>query len=420
MMKVAGNRVVVIGAGIVGVCCAVYLRDEGFQVTLVDRNEPGTGASFGNLGVIGIASCPPLALPGIFWQVPGMLLDRDAPLKLRLRDLPETAPWLIRALATSSRSRVRNIARARQSLIEKVHLALDPLVDRAGCAGLLDRKGLLYTFESEEVFRSSGFAFDLRLENGVEMECLDGPESRQVEPSLSREVVRSWFVPSLSHVRDPHRLVASLAKLFAGTGGEVLRADVTELLRGPDNCARVRTDGPSGDLHADHIVIAAGAWSRRLVRTLGLDVPLIAERGYHTVYERAEPAIKVPLISVDRKIAVTPMNAGIRVGGLTEFANVDAAADMRMIDVARRHAEALLPGLQVNSRSEWMGPRPSFPDSIPAIGPAPGLANVWFAFGHDHLGLTMGAITGRLISEMISGKKPCVDPAPFSPLRFGD
>ena len=419
-MSIPGSQILVIGAGMVGVCCAIYLQRQGYKVTLVDRNEPGLGASYGNLGIIGLASCPPLALPGIVGQVPGMLLDRHAPLKLRLGDLVETAPWLLRTLANSRRQRVERIARDRQSLLDMVHPSLDPIVADAGSTSLLRDTGLLYTCESEQAFKASAYAFDLRRRCGVDFELLDGHESRQLEPALSRTVYCSWYVQSLFHVRDPHALVKSLAALFVREGGTILQTEVKELRRRVDDNVAVTAGSGAEELVADQVVVAAGAWSRQLLATMGIHVPLVAERGYHVVYEDATAGPRIPMLSVDRKIAVTPMRAGIRVGGLSEFAHVDSTPDANLTSVATAQAEALLPRLRADRRSTWSGPRPSFPDSKPAIGIAPGLRNLWYAFGHDHLGLTLGAVTGRLLSELISGQTPCVDPRPFSPRRFSD
>ncbi len=406
----------VIGAGMVGVCCALYLQKEGFKVSLVDKGAPGEAASFGNLGIIGIGSCPPLALPGILRQVPGMLLDPGAPLKFRWRDFPGTLPWLLRLLPESRRERVEEIASRRQSLLSKVHEALDPLVSESGANDLMRKTGLLITFESDAAFENASYALDLRRRNGVEIEVLDGDETRQFEPSLSGSVVRSWRIPELVHVRDPGALVKKFADLFAARGGTIRKGEITGFAMGARGVEALRTR--DGLTEVGNVVLAAGAWSRNLAKLLGSSLPLVAERGYHTVFLDAEPNIRVPIISSERKLAVTPMSNGVRAGGFSEFANPDAPPDMRHAQRARLHAEAMFPELRSARRSEWMGPRPAFPDSIPVIARSPRCRNAWFAFGHDHIGLTLGAITGKLISEMAAGKPTTVDVSPFAPGRF--
>jgi D-amino-acid dehydrogenase len=408
--------IAVIGAGMVGTCCALYLQNEGYAVTLIDRGGPGEAASFGNLGGFGIASCPPASMPGVIRKVPGMLLDADAPLKLRWGHLPSALPWFLRFIAESRRERVEANAAARQSLLDKVHEAIDPLVADAGAERLMSQTGLMFTFESEAAFQGASYAFDLRRRNGVTMDLLDGNEARQVQPALSPKVVRAYRIPNFSHTVDPLKLVQALAGLFERRGGTLLRERARGFDIGPDGVRAIRTEG--GDVPVERVVIAAGVWSRQFAAMLGTRVPLEAERGYHVMYNGTDVKMNGGLISVDRHIAVTPMLDGIRAGGTAEFAAPDAPANFAIAASVRRQAEALVPGLKSDNITQWMGPRPSHPDSKPVIGRAPGHANAYFAFGHDHLGLTMGGITGKLIGELVSGRPTSVDLTPFRPDRF--
>ncbi len=406
----------VVGAGMVGACCALYLQNEGFDVTLVDRGGPGEEASFGNLGGFGVASCPPAAMPGVLRKVPGMLLDAEAPLKLRWGHAVRALPWFLRFIANARRDRVEANAAARQSLLDKVHEAVDPLIAEAGAAHLMSRTGLMFTFESEASFRAASYAFDLRRRNGVQMDLLDGDEARQVQPALSPRVVRAYRVADFSHTVDPGGLVKALASLFERRGGRLERRTVRGFDLGPDGVRALRTD--TGDMPVGNVVVAAGVWSRRLAAMLGARVPLEAERGYHAMFRDTDVSINGGIISVDRHVAVTPMAEGVRVGGVAEFAPPEAPADPRIAAHVRRHGEALFPGLKGGRATEWVGPRPSHPDSKPVIGRSPRFPNAYFAFGHDHLGLTMGGITGRLIAELAAGRPPGVDLAPFRPDRF--
>ncbi len=411
-----GRTVCVIGAGMVGVCAALHLQDEGFEVTLVDRGGPGEATSSGNLGGFGIASCVPAAMPGVLRKVPGMLFDADAPLKLGWRHLPAALPWFMRFLAAARPERVEEIARARQSLLDRAHDAVDPLVRAAGAEHLMSQTGLMFTFESEAAVAAAAAAFELRERNGVTMDVLDGREARQLQPALSEKVIRGIRIPNFSHTVDPLRLVQALADLFERQGGRLLRRAVRGFEIAPEGVRTLRTD--EGEFAVERIVIAAGVWSRGLARALGSAVPLEAERGYHVMFNATDVTMHGGIISVDRHIAVTPMLDGIRAGGIAEFAPPDAAPDYANARLVRRHAEALFPGLGSENVTEWMGPRPSHPDSMPVIGRSPRHANVHFAFGHDHLGLTMGGITGKLIAELLAGKPPSVDLAPFRPDRF--
>ena len=406
----------VIGAGMVGVCCALHLQNEGFDVTLVDRNGPGEGASFGNLGGFGVASCPPAAMPGILRKAPGMLLDADAPLKLRWGHAAKALPWFLSFIANAQSDRVEANAAARQSLLDKAHEAVDPLIAEAGAQHLMSRTGLMFTFESEESFQGASYAFDLRRRNGVEMDLLDGDEARQVQPALSPAVVRAWRVSDFSHTLDPFRLVQALAALFERRGGRLEKRVVRGFDIGPEGVRALRTD--KGDMPVETVAVAAGVWSRRLAAVLGTRVPLEAERGYHAMFRDTDVSMNGGIISADRHVAVTPMAEGVRVGGIAEFAPPEAPPNPRIAARVRRHGEALFPGLKDGRVTEWVGPRPSHPDSKPVIGRSPRFANVLFAFGHDHLGLTMGGITGRLIAELAADRPPSVNLAPFRPDRF--
>ena len=408
--------ITVIGAGMVGTCCALYLQNEGFAVTLLDRGDPGEGASCGNLGGFGIASCPPAAMPGVLGKVPGMLLDAEAPLKLRWSHAARALPWFLRFVANARRSRVEAIAAARQSLLDRAHEGIDPLVAEAGAGHLMSRTGLMFTFESEESFRGAARAFDLRRRNGVRLDLLDGNEARQVQPALSRNVVRAYRVHDFSHTVDPLRLVQALADLFRRRGGVLLRRTVRGFESGANGVRAIHTG--DGDLPVERVVVAAGVWSRRFAAMLGSKVPLEAERGYHTMFNGTDVKMNGGIISVDRSVAITPMVDGIRAGGIAEFAPPEAPPDFTNARLVRRHAEALFPALKSERITEWMGSRPSHPDSKPVIGRSPRHPNAYFAFGHDHLGLTMGGITGKLISELAAGKTPSVDLEPFRPDRF--
>ena len=355
-------------------------------------------------------------MPGTLRRVPAMLLDPESPLKLRWGHAARALPWFLRFIASARRDRVEAIATARQSLLDQAHRGIDPLVADAGAEHLMRRTGLMFTFESEETFRRAAYAFDLRRRNGVRLDLLDANEARQVQPALSANVVRAYRVPDFSHTVDPLRLVQALADLFHRRGGRLLRKAAQGFELGPDGVRAIHTG--DGALPVDRVVLAAGVWSRPLAAMLGSKVPLEAERGYHTMFNGTDVTMNGGVISVDRHIAITPMTDGIRAGGIAEFAPPDAPPDFAIARRVRRHAEALFPGLASDRVTEWMGPRPSHPDSKPIIGRSPHHPNVWLAFGHDHLGLTMGGITGKLVSELVSGRPTSVDLAPFRPDRF--
>lgn len=410
------KSVTVIGAGLVGVCCALHLQREGFKVRLVEKGEPGRGASFGNAGSFGIASCVPFSMPGILKKVPKMLLDSESPLKLRWSHVPRALPWFLSSIANSRRSRVEEIAAARNSLLVHVHDGYAPLIEDAGAEQWVKDDGLLMTFESEAAFEGAAYGLELRSRHGVHMDILDGNEARQIEPALATSVIKAVSLPDVHRTIDPFRLCSALAADFVRRGGEIVNAEVKGFEIGTEGPTRIATD--KGPLDVETVVIAAGVWSRPLAAQLGTHVPLEAERGYHVMFANPGFGLRRAITSVDRSISLADMHDGIRASGVAEFAAPDAAPDMRNADMVMRQAKQLLPGLKGEPASKWMGPRPSHPDSKPVIGRSPRHKNVLFAFGHDHLGLTMAGITGKLIAELATGKPTTVDLAPFRPDRF--
>lgn len=410
------KTITVIGAGIVGVCCALHLQRVGFTVRLLEKGEPGMKASFGNSGSFGTASCVPFAMPGVLKKVPKMLFDSESPLKLRWSHVPAALPWFLRFIANARRERVEQIARDRNSLLVHTHAGYAPLIEGADASQWVDHNGLMMVFESEAAFEGAAYALDLRRRNGVHMDILDGNEARQMEPALSKSVIKAVSLPDVSRTIDPFRLADSLAKDFVRRGGEIVQAEVKGFEIGAAGPTRILTD--RGPLDVEQVVLAAGVWSRQLAKQLGTAVPLEAERGYHVMFANQDFALKRALVSADRNVSIAHMHEGIRATGVAEFAAPDAPADMRIADMVGRHAMELVPGLKGEPASKWMGPRPSHPDSKPVIGRSPRHGNVFFAFGHDHLGLTMAGITGKLVAELATGAPTSVDLAPFRPDRF--
>ena len=410
------QSITVIGAGIVGVCCALHLQREGFTVRLVEKGEPGMKASFGNSGSFGTASCVPFALPGVLKKVPKMLFDFESPLKLRWSHVPKALPFFLRLIEASRPSRVEEIAAARNSLLVHTHAGYAPLIEGADASKWVDHNGLMMVFESDSAFEGAAYALDLRRRHGVHMDILDGNEARQMEPALAKSVIKAVSLPDVSRTIDPFRLTESLAQDFLRRGGEIVNAEVRGFEIGSEGPTKILTD--RGPLDVEQVVLAAGVWSRPLARQLGTSVPLEAERGYHVMFANQDFALKRALVSADRSVSLAHMHEGIRATGVAEFAAPDAPPDMRIADMVMRHARQLVPGLTGEPASRWMGPRPSHPDSKPVIGRSPRHRNVFFAFGHDHLGLTMAGITGKLVAELATGKPTTVDLAPFRPDRF--
>jgi D-amino-acid dehydrogenase len=421
MPAIGARRVGVIGAGIVGVCAASWLQRDGHSVFLVEAAEPGRGASFGNAGCFNGSSVTPVAMPGVIRSVPRWLFDPLAPLALRWSYLPSIAPWLIRFVRASSPARVRATARALRPLLGPTLEMLKPLVSAAGAEDLIHRLGHLYVYRSAESLQKDKLAWDLRRDNGVEADEFDADELRQLEPALSRQYVRGVLVRENGHTSNPLALVERLTEHFLRSGGELIRARAHGFRLDAGRLVAIET--ASGAFPADAAVVCAGAYSKPLAAALGDRVPLETERGYHLMIRDPETMPRIPTADADGKFVATPMDIGLRFAGTVELAGLEAPPDWRRARILLEQGRKMLPGLATSYPKErismWMGHRPSLPDSLPVIGPSRATPDVVYAFGHGHVGMTAAPMTGKLVADLIAGRPPSIDVAPFSAARFG-
>jgi glycine/D-amino acid oxidase-like deaminating enzyme len=408
--------VTIIGAGIVGIATASWLIRRGLQVTVIDRDEPGRGCSFGNAGGICPGSCVPLAMPGVARKAPGWLLDPEGPLFVRLAYLPRALPWLLRFMRAGDKASVERIADALRALHGPTVERYRTLVAWAGCEELLVERGQLFLYESAQEFDGDGFGLALRRSRGIAMEILDQDELRQLEPAVAPFFEKAVYLPEQAQCLNPYRLVQMLAAKFVAEGGRIERGRIDRLKTRDGRITHLATD--AGDIAVDTVVLAAGAWSARLLKTAGIHVPLEAERGYHVTV--ADPA-GMPRIQATwsrRKFVATPQETGLRFAGTDEFAGLDAPPDERRAQVLLRHGKRMIPGLGDGASTTWMGHRPGTPDSLPVIGRDPRLSNLLHAFGHGHTGLMGASVTGHLIGEITAGETPSLDLAPYRVERF--
>jgi D-amino-acid dehydrogenase len=412
----ARPRATVIGAGIVGVCCASYLQREGFEVEIVDFADPGTQCSFGNAGGICPGSCVPIAMPGMLKKVPGWLADPEGPLYVRLAYLPQAIPWILRFLAAGRIDRVRRISDHMRALHRLSFDCYEPLLKAAGCADLIEHHGQLFVYENAGNVEGDAFGLSLRRDRGVKVEILNEDELRQLAPSLSPIFKRGVFLPEQGQCKNPGRLVASLAEQVVRGDGRLIKARVRGFEFSSTGPRALLTD--AGRLPVERVVLAAGAWSKSLAHQLGSRVPLESERGYHAVALGADVGLRMQTLWAERKFVATPMEMGLRFAGTVELAGLAAPPDMRRADILLRQGRRMFPGLKVGEVSRWMGHRPGLPDTIPVIGPSPRHGNVFYAFGHGHMGLIGGAVTGRLIADLAVGRAPAIDLTPFRVDRF--
>jgi len=414
------KRVGVIGAGMVGIAAASWLQRDGHEVFVLDPGGPGEATSFGNAGFLSGGSVVPMSMPGTLWNVPRWLLDPMGPLSIRWRYLPILAPWLIRFVRSGSPDRVTAQARALRSLLGPTVDTMLPLARDAGCADLIQRKGTLTLYRSQESFAKDALGYKLRRDNGVVVTELNADELRQYDPTLSRDFVRGALVEENGHIGNPHRLVRTLAEALARNGGQLRQARALGFDLDGGKLKAIRTD--QGVFPCDAAVVAAGAWSKPLAATLGDPVPLETERGYHIMIRDPEVQPRLPLMDGEGKFAVTPMETGLRFAGTVELAGLSAPPDWRRARILLEQGRRILPGLAASYPEErlsmWMGHRPSLPDSLPCIGPSRLSPDVIYAFGHGHVGMAGSPVTGKLVADLVAGRKPLIDPAPFSAQRF--
>ena len=404
----------------VGVCAASWLQRDGHKVFIVEAGEPGHGASFGNAGALNASSVTPVSMPGVMWNVPRWLFDPLGPLSLRWTYLPFIAPWLTRFILAGAPDKVHAQARALRPLVGATLEALTPLVQHAGAQDLVHRLGHLYVYRSAQGLEKDRLAWELRRENGVETDEFNADELRQLEPALSREYVRGILVRENGHTSNPLGLVQRLLDHFLRNGGELEHARASGFRLDGSRLTAIRTD--HGELAADAAIVCAGAWSKPLAAALGDHIPLETERGYHLMIRDPEIMPRIPIADADGKFVATPMDTGLRFAGTVELAGLAAPPDWRRARILLEQGRRMLPGLAADHPEErisvWMGHRPSLPDSLPALGRSQGSPDVIYAFGHGHVGMTSAPMTGKVVADLVAGRQPSIDIAPFAPGRF--
>ena len=409
--------VLVIGAGIVGIAIALRLQQEGRQVTVIDRTGVAAEASRGNAGALAFTDIMPLASPGILRKAPRWLLDPLGPLAIAPAYLPRIAPWLFHFWRASRPERVKASTAAQAALMDLSIVETDVMLAAANATDMLRSDGVLHLYESEAELAASRPSWQARAEHGIAFTHLHGAQAiAELQPGLSPALVAATFLPACKTVTDPLLLTLALARRFTALGGRLRRADALALE--PTGSGIVV---PLADQHrvtAQQVVVAAGAWSHRLARTLGEHIPLETERGYNTTLPVGAFDLRRQLTFGGHGFVVTPLSCGVRVGGAVELAGLDAPPNFKRSAVLLTKAKRFMPGLATESGTQWMGFRPSLPDTLPAIGAASRDARVIYAFGHGHLGLTQAAATARLVADIVFARPSALDLAPFRPQRF--
>lgn len=409
--------VLVLGAGIIGVSVALHLQKRGKSVVLIDRRAPGEETSYGNAGLIERASVIPYGFPREIATLLKYATNRSADVRFHWTFLPKVLPWLARFWLESSSRRLRRAAADMLPLIERSVTEHTALMSEAGVPHRARRTGWVEAYRSEKAFAAAKQAARALDTFGIRYDLLGPQELSAREPHLTGHFAGAvhWLDPAT--VADPGGLVADYAALFTRRGGTIVRGDAAGLEAQAGRWSLV-ADGRR--ITAGEAVVTLGPWSDTIYKPLGYRIPLAVKRGYHVHIEPAGDAVlNHPVVDVERGYLLAPMTRGIRLTTGIEFAARDDAASPVQVDQTEPHARAIFPLGRRVEQTPWMGARPCLPDMRPIIGPAPRHKGLWFAFGHNHHGLTLGPATGRLLAEMMTGETPFADPAPYAMSRFG-
>lgn len=411
--------VLVLGAGMVGVSAALHLQQRGRDVILVDRHErAGEETSFGNAGLIECASVFPYMFPRDFAELLRYAMNRAPQVRYRPSDLPAFLPWIFRYYLASRPDRARRGALAVMPLIRRSLVEHEALIAEAGAGELLRRNGWIKLFRSPATFGKAQSELERARHYGVQGEVLDARALAQREPHLSGEFAGAVYLPEPGFVLDPGGLAKAYAALFQRKGGRFVVADAKTLEQ--DAGGRWRVATANGRASGRDVVVALGPWSDSVFGSLGYSIPLSVKRGYHLhLAPRGNAVLNHPVLDSDLGYVLAPMSRGIRLTTGVEFVRRDAPPTPVQLRRALPRAHALFPLGEPVDTAPWMGARPCLPDMLPVIGGAPRHKGLWFDFGHQHHGLTLGPVTGRLLAEMMTGEVPFADPGPFEVERFG-
>ena len=408
------DSVGIIGAGIQGVCIGLQLVKKGIPVTIFDKNNPGSMSSYGNAGHFSPYAVVQLNRPDVIYDIPKMLLSSYGPLALKWNYIPKMIPWILRYLKSSTKKSMMHTTKYMHQILDLSLNAYDEILSEIDTTNLVERKGIIYIWTNKNL-KSREMEIKIRDELGVKQRLLTKKEVLELEPNLNPVFDAGVIYDYAYHARDPKEITKKLFELFIKLGGKFEKKEVINVEQTRFNETQIKTN--SEKFSFEKIVLACGAFSKKLTDQLGEKIPLDTERGYHVHYKKMDHLLTRPVIFLDRGFGMTPMNQGLRAVGTVELGGFDNPISKKRIDYIDKCAKELLPQLG-NYDDEWLGFRPTLPDFLPVIGPSLKNRNIIYAFGHHHLGWTLGAITGKIISGIVAGEKTNLDLSPYSSSRF--
>ena len=411
----ANLKIGIVGGGIQGVCNALFLQKKGFQVTLFDREEPGSqAASYGNAGHFSPYASVPVNRPDILTDVPAMLLSSTGPLALKWNYVPKMIPWFLKFIKNCSNKNMMHTAKNMQQILDLALPAYDELFEEVDLSGLVENKGIMYIWNDQNL-KSRELEINIRNEIGAEQQLLSKSEIHDLEPNIKNIYHAGVFYKKARHARNPGKIWVKLFENFLNKGGKFLKLNIQNLDFDENNPV-VRSE--TQRFIFDRLVICCGAFSKKLTDKLHENIPLDTERGYHIHFKDFDHLISRPVVFQNRGFGMTPMEQGLRVVGTVEFGGLKNPISKSRIKNLVDNAKYLLDGLPDHHDDEWLGFRPTLPDYLPVIGPSKNYDNVFYSFGHHHLGWTLAAISGKIISKMISNENTNLELEPYSSIRF--
>tara|TARA_B100000686_G_C16776734_1_gene968964 strand:+ start:761 stop:2005 length:1245 start_codon:yes stop_codon:yes gene_type:complete len=413
-MDIKKEKIAIVGAGIQGVCNALFIQKKGYQVTLFDRDEPGNSASYGNAGHFSPYASVPLNRPDVITDVPAMLISSRGPLALKWNYIPRMIPWFVKFLLNCRKNKMMHTAENMHQILDQSLPAFDELFDEISLDGLVENKGILYVWDDNNL-KSRELEIKIRDKLGVKQQLVNPKEIHDLEPNLKPFYHGGVFYDYARHARNPKKILIKLFKNFLDKGGKFLKINIKDI-NFDENKPVLRSE--SQRFIFDKLVITCGAFSKKLTDQLHEQIPLDTERGYHIHFKDSEHLISRPVVYSNRGFGMTPMEQGLRVVGTVEFGGLKNAMSKSRIKNLILNAKDMVNGLPKEHKDEWLGFRPSLPDFLPIIGPSKNYKNVFYSFGHHHLGWTLGAISGKIISTMISNENTNLNLKPYSSLRF--
>ena len=408
------KNIAVVGAGIVGICSAYFLKKSGFNVTLIDREDPGSMTSFGHACSFADYANVPVNYPGLIWDIPKMLLRKDGPLAVDFFYILKNLPWAFSFLQNCKKEKVDEIASSLTNLLKHSQLSYDEIFKDINVQEYISHEENLYLFDTKKSFEDYEYANVIRKNNKVKVRNLTKDEVKELEPNIANVYYAGQIFTGSRHTTNPLAISTKIFEKFLELGGTYIKQNVKNLIQ-KENFIELSLDNKK--IIFDKIIISAGAWSNQIANMLGDKFPLDTERGYHILFETNEKLINRPVAWSESGFYLIQIHDGIRAAGTVEIAGLKKSPNKKRIEMIERQSRKVLPQLG-KVKSTWMGRRPTLPDSLPIIGKSQQNSNVIYAFGHQHIGWTLGAVTGKIIDSLSRDQIPNIDISAYSPTRF--